>query len=388
MKYCDQCGTKLNDNAKFCSTCGTPVVPDIETPVASRCINCGKPIEEGTSFCANCGELHYEPEKETSKVLEPVVEQKYAAPAWDNEDTQYLADYMERVVLLEKSVYTQTKTTEQLKSHIDGLGYACNYEKPSRPWHKSMLDDTEDLKMTASLGFWGAITGAIFGLFFGSISNGALIGGVGCAVIWMILSGLSAASQNSDADEKYQREMDWYNKATAADEQRVKKELAEKARLSVTLETMEKKRRETMTLLDEYYRKRVIFPKYQNMVAVCSFYEYIMSGRCEALTGHEGAYNIFENEVRLERIYTKLDEVVAKLEEIKTNQYVLYDVIQEGNQLTQRLVDESIQQAQLSRTIAENSELTKFYAERAALCSEAGAWLGVANYLSLEERKK
>lgn len=56
MKYCDQCGAQLNDNAKFCSTCGTPVAPAIEVARVPVCKNCGEQIEDGDSFCANCGE--------------------------------------------------------------------------------------------------------------------------------------------------------------------------------------------------------------------------------------------------------------------------------------------------------------------------------------------
>lgn len=56
MKYCEQCGAQLNDNAKFCSTCGEPVALTFEVPLAPVCKNCGEPIEYGASFCANCGE--------------------------------------------------------------------------------------------------------------------------------------------------------------------------------------------------------------------------------------------------------------------------------------------------------------------------------------------
>lgn len=55
MKYCDQCGTQLNDTAKLCPTCGNPVTPVFEDTKVPLCKNCGGPIEDGASFCANCG---------------------------------------------------------------------------------------------------------------------------------------------------------------------------------------------------------------------------------------------------------------------------------------------------------------------------------------------
>ena len=42
------------------------------------------------------------------------------------------------------------------------------------------------------------------------------------------------------------------------------------------------------------------------MVMVCSLYEYVCSGRCDTLAGHEGAYNIWEMEIRLDKIVTQL----------------------------------------------------------------------------------
>ncbi len=59
MIFCEQCGNKLNDGAKFCGKCGTPVaVGQAETHEMSApaaCTQCGTPLEEGEMFCANCG---------------------------------------------------------------------------------------------------------------------------------------------------------------------------------------------------------------------------------------------------------------------------------------------------------------------------------------------
>ena len=64
---------------------------------------------------------------------------------------------------------------------------------------------------------------------------------------------------------------------------------------------------------------------------VCSLYEYICAGRCTELEGHEGAYNIIETEIRLDHIILQLDKVIAQLEQIKNNQFMLYSAVQESN---------------------------------------------------------
>lgn len=87
----------------------------------------------------------------------------------------------------------------------------------------------------------------------------------------------------------------------------------------------------------------VIFPKYRNFVMVSMLYEYLCSGRCVTLEGHEGAYNILENEMRLDRIITGLDYIVSQLEQIKENQFLIYSAISESNQTLSKILDSNQQ---------------------------------------------
>ena len=75
---------------------------------------------------------------------------------------------------------------------------------------------------------------------------------------------------------------------------------------------------------NELYAYDIVFGKYRDAVALSSFYEYLMSGRCTSLAGADGAYNIYENEIRMNRVISQLDTVISSLEEIKQNQYVMY----------------------------------------------------------------
>lgn len=56
--------------------------------------------------------------------------------------------------------------------------------------------------------------------------------------------------------------------------------------------------RKTKQLLRKLYSADVVYPKYRNMVAMCTIYEYLASGRCETLDGAQGAYNLYEAEIR------------------------------------------------------------------------------------------
>jgi predicted RNA-binding Zn-ribbon protein involved in translation (DUF1610 family) len=50
---CPSCGQTLSQNAKFCSSCGSPVPPPKPTP--KFCAQCGAPVSPNAKFCASCG---------------------------------------------------------------------------------------------------------------------------------------------------------------------------------------------------------------------------------------------------------------------------------------------------------------------------------------------
>ena len=85
--------------------------------------------------------------------------------------------------------------------------------------------------------------------------------------------------------------------------------------------------------LDELYAQNLIHPKYRNFVAVSQICEYFETGRCDTLTGPNGAYNLFEAELRANVIIIKLDKILEKLDEIKSMQYMIYDAIMTTNGL-------------------------------------------------------
>ena len=95
------------------------------------------------------------------------------------------------------------------------------------------------------------------------------------------------------------------------------KALGEKQLLDDEIKTTEEMLIKLFQCRNELYSYNIIFEKYRNIVALSTFYEYLMAGRCETLEGVNGAYNIYENELRLNTIITKLDE-------IKENQYMIY----------------------------------------------------------------
>ena len=49
MPVCSKCGAELDEAAKFCMECGTPVSQN------KKCIKCGAELPNNAKFCFSCG---------------------------------------------------------------------------------------------------------------------------------------------------------------------------------------------------------------------------------------------------------------------------------------------------------------------------------------------
>ena len=125
-------------------------------------------------------------------------------------------------------------------------------------------------------------------------------------------------------------------------------------------ERLEKQLDDTSNALKKLYSINIIHPKYQNLIAIASFCEYFETGRCTQLEGHEGAYNIFENEVRLDKIITNQERILDSLDQIKNNQYTLYCAMRESQYQLQRISGKLDRVMSLSEQTAQNSAITAY----------------------------
>lgn len=126
-------------------------------------------------------------------------------------------------------------------------------------------------------------------------------------------------------------------------------------------QTMGQAMEETKKTLDKLYALDVIYPKYRNLPALTSIYEYLITGRCEGLTGPHGAYNLYEDEVRKDMVISQLSVVIQNLEQIKQNQYMLYQQVKEIQQTTNSIENELRQIKGYSVQIASLTALNAYY---------------------------
>lgn len=114
------------------------------------------------------------------------------------------------------------------------------------------------------------------------------------------------------------------------------------------------------------YKKDYIYEKYHNLPAMTSIYEYLLTGRCDELSGPHGAYNLYEDEVRKDTVISQLNTVIANLEQIKQNQYMLYQQVKTVQSELMQINNEIRQVKGYTVSIAQFTALNAYYAELTA----------------------
>lgn len=171
-----------------------------------------------------------------------------------------------------------------------------------------------------------------------------------------------ADEKNEAKDQAYQTAMENYNERLET----------YKGTCQKAVDDIFRARNELNQALIIFYHLDVIYPKYRNLVAVTTIYEYLASGRCDTLEGADGAYNLYEMELRQNIIIGQLSSVLDSLEQIKSNQFTLYNEIKEANQKTADLLSNvadntkfsayaNEETAKANAIIAQNTEATKYY---------------------------
>lgn len=227
-----------------------------------------------------------------------------------------LKEYVRIVYEMELSVFQQKRLIDELESKISTLATAQPVSKPT-------LD---------SDAIYGVILWSMVCIF--SIILIPLI--IGIVLLYKGINALLGycRSLKDNKDKKA-----YYNNAVTTYNLRMQRESEQKSRLLEQLEPLKKKYQSSCKLLEYIYSANVIYPKYRGLVPISSIYDYLLSGVCTQLAGHEGAYNKYDLESRLNMIITRLDTIIAQLDQIKHNQHMLYCGITESNRINSQLVN-------------------------------------------------
>lgn len=311
------------------------------------------------------------------------------------EITQYLKD----LATLECQLYTQNHLMFSLSKRIEPLGYANKYEKPVwKPWKPEIMD----FIMFPGLGLVGIIPGTfIIWFIMGLIqmifdirfykATASLFETIGAAFniyvrIAVVLSVIGTICNiilgRKNAKDEYKRNVSEYELAKKSDECRVQAELKQRKQLFSQWEQVAKEQKRTKEILDTLYAVDIIHPKYRDIVAVSSFYDYFDTGRCIELTGRGGAYDTYEYERHLQIIETKLDVIISKLDQIIANQHLIASLMQEANSTLNRIERQNDRMMKSMSRMEENTALTEYNTRCAA--RSAAVVEHIAGYYALK----
>lgn len=313
-----------------------------------------------------------------------------------------LLTYMKQVMDLETALYANQRLndglTESVKAHMPVPPQVPRQEIVEMPYRPEAPNGIEHSLLFAlflcAMGIMFTLFGMLCCFEFGGFFN--FIGGISCLGmgIGLIFVAVKIPGESKKESAEYIAAMEHYNKemeackkrSTEAEARNQERKQAYQAamenydeRLKTYKGTCEKAlddifraREELNQALIIFYHLDVIYPKYRNLVAVTTIYEYLASGRCDTLEGADGAYNLYEMELRQNIIIGQLSSVLDSLEQIKSNQFTLYNEIKEANQKTADLLSNvadntkfsayaNEETAKANAIIAQNTEATKYY---------------------------
>lgn len=289
-------------------------------------------------------------------------------------EKEKIVDYVKCAIELETELYTQNDLKNHCLQEFDlrkpQLGVIPSPAKPTMPTAETYKGDRD---IMGALG----IAGGMFSIG-GLVVIGAMPGfGVICLIIGVLsFVGLykMVTGPKKEADKQYETyyvpQMEEYRKK-CEDIRRENevlrtrynadcKELEQSKKKIVSV--MDLKIAETDGLLTKLYELDEIYPKYRNLPALTSIYEYLVTGRCDSLTGPHGAYNLYEDELRKDTVISQLNTVIENLEKIKQNQYMLYQQVKEIQKNTSVIASELKQIKGYTVQIAQLTALNTYYA--------------------------
>lgn len=288
------------------------------------------------------------------------------------EEKNKLLDYLKTAISVETDIETQNQVRAAAIKEKEARKPVL-YQK-TLPKIPDMPDDNSVDPISISAFFIACMSflGCIICLFLDADVGPRITGFLICAIIGVIcLIPIWSARKEAKKIEEYYYEK---KERISSDYEKIKKEndnlksewhqqLAEWNNSNdALLAEMEQPYTETLHVRDQLYAIDAIYPKYQNLPALTSIYEYFITGRCDELTGPHGAYNMYEDEVRKDTVISQLNTVIENLEQIRQSQFMLYEQVKMIQKTTSAINGELAQIRGYTIALTQLTALNTYYA--------------------------
>lgn len=283
--------------------------------------------------------------------------------------------YLQEIISLEQAAYVEESLLNAVRNgrkNVDARKYVV--PEPEVPEHEN-VDKRRIFFVGRVIAFLVFIIALVCGTRFvvSLLIAVAFFAIVSLVLLWTLKE--DAEQTNAYREEKYQQELAQYPIDVQNEEDAYQQALRRVEYFDQLVAQQEKKLEDTRRLLREAYDKGLLYGKYRNFVAVCSICEYLESGRCSELGGPDGAYNLFEQEIRMNLIITQLGSILSKLDRIQANQAMLYDAISTGNRLTSQLIERTNESIRLGEYNAQQNAITAYNTQQTAREVSFSNWM-------------
>ena len=340
---------------------------------------------------------------------------------------EYAYDIEKNIFILENSLAESKRNYERLARPRD---IKCDYletfnmQEPVKPKHGGYSYLFVSIPMTvlgviwarnAIKNFWALLNGSLLNFFQAPFYLIVVIISLVipvCGIYATFAGGINNNQLYKEESAKYEKNYQEYIKtkqriessnarkksdyelAQAKERTRMQNESLEKIVTGSQIEQLETYLRESKERREQFYSCGIVHPLYRNLSAVTAFNSYFSTGRCSEFAGPSGAYNLYENEKRLDTISFKLDKVIQKLDVISNNQVMIEMAVRESTDMLSHVMDDNkrlssqiaAQNQQNQAALAskldqlnENSYLSNYYQKR---CVQELNYLAYSDYLN------
>ncbi len=218
---------------------------------------------------------------------------------------QYLNVIFGEEILLDKqkTLLQQLKLSKPMREHVN---VPCEEKKDSSFFSSFLFG----CYIFVKIGIPAAVVGLIISAM---ISNDNFMVGpvIGAEIIAALVAVFACSWYDSSEEEKVDKNRDEIRKAILKNEELEREYQTKLALWNEAINHVENRISEIKEVLALLYSDKVIYVKYQNLVAISAFKEYIDSGRVRTLLE---AYDKFEVEYRLDTIQGTLNKIDHKLD--------------------------------------------------------------------------
>ena len=302
-----------------------------------------------------------------------------------------LLEYLKQAINVESAVLSQKNLIQEYDENSEERKPQLKLlDAPEMPQVTCELEysEKETYNNFLGIGIFLCIVGgimfisALYGASIGSDSTLAFFGVTAVIIGIAALLLLIAYRMRKNVKDNYDYVMDrYYSKIDATKEknERIKSKYSKDMDIWENSNEsahayFEKPLKETQAVLDKLYSVNVIYPKYRNLPALTCIYEYLVTGRCDELAGPHGAYNLYEDEVRQNMVISQLNAIMENLEQIKGNQYLLYEQLTKIRRENEEITHELRMIHGYAAALTEISLFNTYYAGISAANSAALAY--------------